>query len=143
MRNSICVHICRNDLLIIKNSRIASFKRLIWPLFVALLILTYIALDFTSWGFIHELDYNLMITILAFLLMETSLQAGLLQNCGKYKKLFSDLSFDAAISDLDGNYVFFTNGFDTNIKLNKDELLIGDDKYHRFDIKNGYGIFNR
>ena len=128
-------------LLIIKNSRIASFKRLIWPLFVALLILTYIALDFTSWGFIHELDYNLMITILAFLLMETSLQAGLLQNCGKYKKLFSDLSFDAAISDLDGNYAFFTNGFDTNIKLNEDELLIGDDKYHRFDIKNGYGIF--
>lgn len=128
-------------LLIIKNSRIASFKRLIWPLLVALLILTYIALDFTDISFIHELDYNLMITLLAFLLMETSLQAGLLQNCGKYKKLFRDLSFDAAISDLDGNYIFFTNGFDGRIELKSEELVIGDDKYHRFNIKNGYGVF--
>ena len=88
-----------------------------------------------------ELDYNLVVTILAFLLIETSLRAGLIQNCGKYVSLFNNLSFEAFITDLDNNHIYSTKEYNTDIILKEDELLLNDSKYRKLKMHNGYLVY--
>ena len=128
-------------LLIKKNYKSRKLSTLLGPIIVSFLILIYIALDFTSLKIMGELDYNLVVTILAFLLIETSLRAGLIQNCGKYVSLFNNLSFEASITDLDNNHIYSTKEYNTDIILKEDELLLNDSKYRKLKMNNGYLVY--
>ena len=128
-------------LLIKKNYKSTKLSTLLGPVIVSLLIVIYIALDFTSLQLISELDYNLVITILAFLLIETSLRAGLIQNCGKYVSLFNNLTIEASITDLNNEHIYSTKEYNRDIILNQDEIVVSDSKYRRLKMDNGYLVY--
>lgn len=128
-------------LLIMKNYKSTKISTLLGPIIAVLLILVYIALDFTTIPFIHELDYNLMVTLLAYILIETSLRAGLIQNCGKYVSLFNNLNFEAAIVDKNNEVVYYTKEYNQDIVLSSNELVVYDSKYRKFPMNNGYLVY--
>ncbi len=128
-------------LLVKKNYKSTKLSTLLGPVIASTAIVIYIALDFTSLSIMSELDYNLVITILSFILIETSLRAGLIQNCGRYVSLFNNLSFEASITDINNKHIFSTKGYNQEIILDKDEIVVQDYKYRRLKMNNGYLVY--
>ena len=71
-------------LLIKKNYKQIRFYELLAPILIFIFIFAYIACDFVGISFVTEMDYTLIICLIALLLWEVTLRVGLVQNCGKY-----------------------------------------------------------
>ena len=126
-------------LLIKKNYKQIRFYELLAPILIFIFIFAYIACDFVGISFVTEMDYTLIICLIALLLWEVTLRVGLVQNCGKYYSLFNNMSFDLALLSNDKKVIYETLDFGDMPNIDK-ELTIGNTRYREFEIHNGYTI---
>jgi len=117
-------------LLLKKNYKQINIYERLAPIIIFLIIFIYIACDFVGVSYAVELDYTLVVCFFALFMWEVTLRCGLVQNCGRYKMLFSDMTFDMAIYNNSDTIIYKTMGFEKyNNENNRSSKLIINSGY--------------